>query len=163
MTTADSENHEVFRHDHRYARVASARERLRDDRGAALLEFALVLPILLAVVFGIAQFGFAFNSANDETHIANEVARYATVNENPSAKTLQEWGKSQADSNALSGQTVCISFPNGTHNIGDPVLVTVSGTINWFPILNLKATSTNVTGTAYMRLETAPSKYGAGC
>jgi Flp pilus assembly protein TadG len=163
MTTADSENHEAFRHERRYARVATARARLTGDRGGALLEFALVLPILLAVVFGIAQFGFAFNSANDETHIANEVARYATVNENPSSKTLQEWGRSQADSNALSGQTVCISFPNGTRNIGDPVLVTVSGTINWFPILRLKATSTTVTGTAYMRLETPPSKYGAGC
>jgi Flp pilus assembly protein TadG len=163
MTTAESDNRQPIPHEHRYARVATARDRLTDDRGGALLEFALVLPILLAVVFGIAQFGFAFNSANDETHIANEVARYATVNENPSSKTLQEWGKSQADSNALSGQTVCISFPNGTHNIGDPVLVTVSGSINWFPILHLKVTSTTVTGTAYMRLETAPSNYGAGC
>jgi Flp pilus assembly protein TadG len=163
MTKADSENHEAFRSEGRYARVATACDPLRDDRGGALLEFALVLPILLAVVFGIAQFGFAFNSANDETHIANEIARYATVNENPSSKSLQEWGISQADSNALSGQTVCISFPNGTHNIGDPVLVTVSGTINWFPILHLKASSTTVTGTAYMRLETAPSNYGAGC
>jgi Flp pilus assembly protein TadG len=163
MNKAKSTKHSAPRRDARPRRLAAACERATDESGGALLEFALVLPILLSVVFGIAQFGFAFNSANDETHIANDVARYATVNENPSSKTLQEWGKSQADSNALSGQTVCISFPNGTHNIGDPVLVTVSGTINWFPILHLKATSTTVTGTAYMRLETAPSNYGAGC
>jgi Flp pilus assembly protein TadG len=162
MNTAKSTHISEPRHD-RSGWVGAARDRATDEHGAALLEFALVLPILLTVVFSIAQFGFAFNSANDETHVANEVARYATVNENPSSKTLQEWGKSQADSNALSGQTVCVSFPNGTHNIGDPVLVTVSGTINWFPILHLKMTSTTVTGTAYMRLETAPTNYGAGC
>jgi Flp pilus assembly protein TadG len=74
--------------------VAAARNLAAEEQGGALLEFALVLPILLAVVFGIAQFGLAFNSANDETHIANEVARYAVVNEDPSAKgSLAEWGK----------------------------------------------------------------------
>jgi Flp pilus assembly protein TadG len=163
MITADSEKHPDLQQDGRSARIAAARVLVKEDRGAALVEFALVLPILLAVVFGIAQFGLAFNSANDETHLANEVARYATVNEDPSSKTLQEWGKSQADSKALSGQTVCIEFPNGTSNIGDPVRVTVSGKINWFPILHLKVTSTTITGSAYMRLETPPTKYVVGC
>ena len=136
-----------------------------ESRGAALVEFALVLPILLVLLFGIAQFGLAINSANDETHLANEVARYATVDENPAAaksESLQEWGKKQADSKALTGQTVCISFPNGT-GFGAPVEVKITGTINWFPVLRLKVARTVIEGKADMRLERAPSAYKAGC
>jgi Flp pilus assembly protein TadG len=143
--------------------VSVARRRAADEQGQALVEFALLLPILLLLMFGIVQFGLALNSANDETHLANEVARYATVNENPSAGTLQAWGKSQADSGALTGQTVCISFPKGTTNVGDPVEVKVTGTIKWLPILKLAAASTVVEGKADMRLEAPPSTYKAGC
>jgi hypothetical protein len=142
--------------------------RARSERGAALVELVLVLPWLLLLVVAIAKFGLAFNSENDETHLANEVARYATVNEDPSSKSLQEWGKSQADSKALSGQLVCISFPvneatKTSGQPGDPVEVVVKGTIHWLPILKLKAASTLIEGRAFMRLEASPSTYSAGC
>jgi TadE-like protein len=134
------------------------------EDGQALVEFALVLPVLLMLVFGIIQFGLALNSANDETHLANEVARYATVNEDPGgAETLQAWGLKQADQNALKSEAeLCITFPSGTE-VGDPVRVEVKSITNWLPILKLKVTRTPVTGTAYMRLEAPPTKYGAGC
>ena len=132
------------------------------ERGAALVELALILPIALLVLFGIAQFGLALNSASDETHIANEVARYATVNQNPaSSGSLQQWGKSQIDSKALTGEKVCIAFPNGKE-LGSAVEVTVKGTINWIPILKLKVSTTSVEGKAVMRLE-ATSTVEAGC
>jgi hypothetical protein len=145
----------------------------RED-GQALVELAIVLPILLALVFGIVQFALALNSANDETHLANEVARYATVNENPGCAAepcstgLAAWGKSQADSTALNAQTFCIKFPENpatktSRQIGDPVEVVVQGTISWFPVLKLEATSTNVSGKAVMRLEAAPTTYGPEC
>jgi hypothetical protein len=152
----------------RPGRLAACRARAMNAQGAALVEFALVLPWVLLVLVGIAKFGLAFNSENDETHLANEVARYATVNEDPSSKTLQTWGKSQADSKALSGQTVCISFPRnettGTSGQpGDPVEVRVSGTINWLPILKIKPLTQSIEGRAYMRLEASPSTYSEGC
>jgi Flp pilus assembly protein TadG len=143
--------------------TAVARGQMAEEHGQALVEFALLLPILLLLVFGIVQFGLALNSANDETHLANEVARYAAVNENPSAEALQKWAKSQADSKALSGQLVCISFPRGTSNIGDPVEVKVTGTMKWLPVLKLKAASTVVEGKADMRIEAPPTNYKAGC
>ena len=43
---------------------ARRKPRLRqvvDERGAGLAEFALVLPILLIMLFGIVEFGIAFN------------------------------------------------------------------------------------------------------
>ena len=144
------------------------RRAARAEEGQALVEFALILLPLLLVLFGIVQFGLAINSTNDETHIANEVARYAVVNENPGEgkETLQQWGKKQAYTNynnTLNQEgKVCISFPNGTE-IGSPVRVEVTSTTNWLPILKLSAASTELKGVAYMRLEATPSKYEAGC
>lgn len=144
--------------------VAAARSRLADQRGQALPEFALLLPIIAIVLFGIIEFGLALNSENDETHLANEVARYAIVNENPGgSEALQEWAKKQGDNNFLkSGAKICISFPEGSE-VGRPVKVEATSTINWVPALELKAASTTIRGTAYMRMEASPSAYKAGC
>jgi hypothetical protein len=152
------------------ARRRRLRAKLREDRGQALVEVALVLPILLLILFGITQFALALNSANDQTHIANEIARYATVNENPGGtESLQAWGKKQADNGEEAKGTVCISFPNGSSNPGDPVKVEFKSKIHWLPggtTVNgaLKGlTNVPITGTATMRLEQSPSKYSAGC
>jgi Flp pilus assembly protein TadG len=149
------------------------RSRATDDRGAALAEFALVLPILLILLFGMLDFGKAFNYWIDETHLANEGARWAVVNKNPGSGTLQQYIQQQADTPELrnGGASVsapleiCISFPNGTSDVGDPVHVTASATYNWLPFLGsrLGITQTTITGSATMRLEAVPTSYGAGC
>jgi len=46
----------------------------------ALIEFALVLPFLLLIIFGMVDLGKAVSYWNDETHLANQAARYAAVN-----------------------------------------------------------------------------------
>ncbi|MCW3068041.1 MAG: pilus assembly protein [Solirubrobacterales bacterium] len=134
------------------------------EQGQALVEFALVLPLLLLVLFGIAQFGLAYNVTNDDTHLANEIARFAAVNENPgegSSQTLQSWGKAQADQYALQhGATICISFPNGSE-IGAPVRVEMRNAVKWLPIV--PGAEMTVSGVAYMRIEGPPSRYSAGC
>jgi Flp pilus assembly protein TadG len=149
------------------------RRRLTDERGAALVEFALVLPILLILLFGMLDFGKAFNYWIDETHLANEGARWAVVNKNPGSGSLQQYIQQQADTPELrnGGASVsapleiCISFPNGSSNVGDPVHVTASATYNWMPFLGsrLGITQTTITGSATMRLEAAPTNYAAGC
>jgi Flp pilus assembly protein TadG len=164
MTTSPPKHFQAPQPQRRSGRLAVIRAQAAEQHGTALVEFALVLPLLLAILFGIAQFGLAINSMNDETHLANEVARYATVNENPaSTGTLQEWAKRQVDSNALGGQKVCIIFPSGAE-IGKPVEVTVKGTINFFPILKLKPLERAIEGKAVMRLEATPTaNVTSGC
>src|SRR4051812_37982861 len=111
-------------------RGASKRvRRLRDDRGTALVEFALVLPILLTLVLGILDFGKALNYWIDETHLANEAARWAVVNANPGSpsQSLQAYVRGQADTAELrAGAQVCILNPDGRgYLVGNAVQVKV--------------------------------------
>jgi Flp pilus assembly protein TadG len=54
--------------------------RLRKERGTALAELAVVMPVLLVLLLGMLDFGKAFNEWINETHLANEGARLAAVN-----------------------------------------------------------------------------------
>jgi Flp pilus assembly protein TadG len=49
------------------------------ERGQALVEFVVILPVFLLIVFAVFEFGRAFNYWIDATHLANEGARYAAV------------------------------------------------------------------------------------
>jgi Flp pilus assembly pilin Flp len=51
----------------------------RDQDGAAAVEFALLLPLLVLLLFGLIQFGIAFNTKIQATNAAREGARMAVV------------------------------------------------------------------------------------
>lgn len=51
----------------------------RDQRGAAMVEFAIVAPVLLLFVFGIIEYGRYFFLYNNLTNAAREGARLAAV------------------------------------------------------------------------------------
>jgi Flp pilus assembly protein TadG len=53
--------------------------RLKSERGAELIEFALVFPLLLLVVLGIVDFGFLFQRMEVVTNAAREGARIAVL------------------------------------------------------------------------------------
>ena len=51
----------------------------RDQDGAPAVEFALLLPLLVLLLFGLIQFGIAFNTKIQATNAAREGARMAVV------------------------------------------------------------------------------------
>ncbi|HEU4937597.1 MAG TPA: TadE family protein [Vicinamibacterales bacterium] len=53
--------------------------RCRSEEGANLVEFALVLPLLLLVMLGIAEMGFMFQRYEVVTNAAREGARLAVL------------------------------------------------------------------------------------
>ncbi len=53
--------------------------RKTSDRGTAAVEFALVLPVLLLIVFGIIDFGRALNAQISLTGAAREGVRLAAL------------------------------------------------------------------------------------
>jgi Flp pilus assembly protein TadG len=152
---------------------------MRSERGQSVVEFALVLPVLLIVVVGILTFGRIMNYSEQATHLANEAVRYVAVNDPPTTTgTLGQWVRSQITSNELQNgggaiqgpPTVCLSFPNGTSNPGDPVEVEMSFKFNWLhfslgKIFKVDTITTTVTENATMRIEASPTSpfFAAGC
>ena len=59
--------------------TTTCRSRLLSEEGGQLVEFALVLPMLLLVVLGIAEFGFIFQRYEVLTNAAREGARIAVL------------------------------------------------------------------------------------
>lgn len=57
------------------------------DDGAALVEFALVAPVLVLVLFGLVEFGMALNDYQSIRNGAREGARQAVVQQYGSAGT----------------------------------------------------------------------------
>lgn len=51
----------------------------KGDRGAALVEFAVVVPLLFALVFGVVDFGFSLSNLNSLRQGTREAGRRAVV------------------------------------------------------------------------------------
>jgi Flp pilus assembly protein TadG len=145
-----------------------------------MVEFALVAPILLLILFAIIDFSRAMNYLNDETNLANVGARYATVigdqTSNPTCAncpspptgctpgnaslTMYAYLQCQAqiDSSVLAnGMTVCItdSTTNDSYAAGDALQVSIAYPYKFIPIVS-SATKT-LTSSATMMLEAAAS------
>lgn len=73
------------------------------DRGAAAVEFALLLPVLLLIVFGIIDFGRALNAQITLTQAAREGARLAALGQ-PNVVS-----RTQAAATGLSPVTVSVT------------------------------------------------------
>lgn len=93
------------------------------EDGAALVEFSLVLPVLLALMLGIVTTGIALNRTNSLNNSAREAARYgATL----PADNIVQWldlvaGVAQNSAtgdldDGVDGRTICVAYvyPNGT-------------------------------------------------
>ena len=110
----------------------------KSEGGAALIEFALVVPILITLVMGIIEFGWIFNGYITLTGAAREGARLAVINEEE-----QLIRKAVIDhATIFSEQNLIITFDPELDNTspGNETKVTVSGQlpliIGFFPIDN---------------------------
>lgn len=132
--------------------MRTIRHRLLDQRGQAAVEFALVLPLLLLVLFAVVEFSRAYNAYNDLNQMAADGARFAAVGRFPGGAQLIT---DEADTNVARGANVSLSYPGGTCAVGNSVTVTASAPITLAAILNVA--TVNLKGTATMRVERCPS------
>lgn len=79
----------------------------RGERGAAIVEMALVLPLLLALLMGILVYGQYFMLAHNVQQAANDGARASIIGLDP------------ADRRGIAGRAVARSLRaiDGTHSI----------------------------------------------
>jgi Flp pilus assembly protein TadG len=61
------------------------RERLREQRGASAVEFAFIVPLLIVLVLGIAEFGRAFQVQGTLSAAAREGVRAMALQNDPVA------------------------------------------------------------------------------
>lgn len=114
------------------------------ESGAAALEFALVVPILLLLVMGIIEFGFMFQAQLALTHAAREGARLASVDQFDAAQVVnQAFPVTPAIATSPSPPSAAAS--------GDPISVTLTYAYEW-QVLPFPGAVT-LTGTAVMRKE----------
>jgi Flp pilus assembly pilin Flp len=144
----------------------------RDERGTALVEFALIAPLLFLLLFGIIDFGRALNYYNQVTQLAGQGARAAVVNRNPdgtaitSGSSLQQQLATQytAQPELKNGIVVCIVGPLPT-KVGDPVTVKVSYQFHFLPLVGLAGQALgglNLSATETQRAEVVPPAYATG-
>ncbi len=122
----------------------------RGERGAAAVEFALVVPLLLLLVMGIAEFGRAYNISTILTGAAREGARTMALQNSASAAR-------SAAQNAATGLHVSTSqiavTPSScpTVSTGSTTLVQVSITYPMTFVSGLFGSGVTLHGTGVMR------------
>jgi Flp pilus assembly protein TadG len=103
------------------------------DRGASLVEFALVAPFLLLLILGMVEFGWLFAQNLDVRHGAREAARLAAVNF-PEGPPPNSGSRSATNTDALVAE-ICsrMQTPENAEltitsvgDVGDPATVTVN-------------------------------------
>lgn len=99
----------------------------KNEKGASAVEFALILPILIILIFGVFEFAIAFNNYITITHAAREGVRKAAVDLfNPD---LKDYIKEMAFPLALTDDDIVIGFEGDEADpppIGDPVSVEIT-------------------------------------
>ena len=95
------------------------------ERGAALVEFALILPLLVMIVFGSLTAGLAYQEKQDLLQIAREGARYgATLPSGTTgwATTIQSLVQNRSSEGIATGD-ICVALVTGS----DGTLAGVAG------------------------------------
>ncbi|MGB9185466.1 MAG: TadE/TadG family type IV pilus assembly protein [Solirubrobacteraceae bacterium] len=134
------------------------RGRLREERGQAIVEFAVVLPVLIMIILGILYFGRYEDYTNQETQLAEMGVRWAAVDNNPGAPgLLKDYIQSQAQPELQAGSSdvtkakVFIYYPSGSGGLGNPVRVCVVTKVSFPTPVTLIAPT--IAQAATMRIE----------
>jgi len=99
----------------------------RHDRGAAAVEFALILPLLVLLIFGIVEFGRAYNVQISITNAAREGARVMAVHNDPAMARSAASAAAPAVTPAIAPGNVTVSPANCV--AGATVTVTIRYTV----------------------------------
>ncbi len=124
-----------------HARPPSNKRSRKASRGQSLVEFAMVLPILLILIFGIIEFGMGLRSYISLTNATREGARFAAVGNAPGAYPTDCTGSVATTvvgrvCVAVEGldladfTNVSVSYPNGS-SPGNDVRVQADYTYNF--------------------------------
>jgi Flp pilus assembly protein TadG len=128
----------------------------QERRGAAVVEFAIIVPLLFMLVFGIIEFGRMMMVQQVATNAAREGARKAVLH----GMTASEVNKTIDDymsNSSITGYTRQVSPDPATAEAGTAMKVTVSvpyANVSWLPIETVQWLKGKIlTASAEMRKE----------
>lgn len=142
------------------------RRRLRGESGQAVVEFALVVPLICLLIVAIFHFGKVMNYWLDLNHVASEGARKAAVNTFASDGEYDTYLRDRLETTELrtggtssiaNPATIAVCLTEGT-SVGDPVTVQVDADYS----LPFIGTTITLRGSATMRMEQAADFAGTG-
>ena len=114
-------------------------ERAHGDRGAVLVEFAMVLPILAMLLFGLLSAGIAWNQNLALASAARSGGRYAATLPTTNYTSLNDYLDAiatrvigSADGNlatTVAGRSICVAYvhPDGTETLDQNTSRTETG------------------------------------
>jgi Flp pilus assembly protein TadG len=143
--------------------VDQSRKRARGDRGAAAVEFALVVPLLFALVFGMIDFGWAINRYTVLNNATREGVRLASLGADSSeitASVTDSLSDAGLDAAAVVVDLRCEKPAGGAcgswadHASGGTAIITVRYSTDWLtPTGQAFSDQLNISKTSRMRIE----------
>ena len=89
----------------------------RDERGAAVVELAIALPVLVSVIFGVFQLAMLYQANAGMQHALGEGARHATLFDPSTANKVPE---SMTVKNKISQKL--FGAADGTFTVANPTI-----------------------------------------
>lgn len=131
--------------------------RKRNEHGAALVEFAILAPLLILLLFGIVEFGYTMGQLNDVRHGAREAARLAAVN----AGSVNAMATTACNSMSISGGVFTFTDGGTTGNEAAVNLTASRISLTGLPFISSFLPST-LTDTVTIRLEQDSTNWNSG-
>ena len=120
-----------------------ATARINNQNGASMVEFAIVLPVLLLLIFGMIEFSVMLYDKAMLTNASREGARLGILYDYPTRITTAEMNNTvdnylQNHLISLGGASTWSTSVSGTCTAaGDPITVTVTYDYNFLVLPNL--------------------------
>lgn len=133
----------------------------RNQKGASAVEFAIIAPLFISLVFAVVEFGLIVYTRGMMTHASREGARYGVVYCTP-RRTQDEIRTKVRESLDLVGLTssATVDVVGAAGASGAPLTVTVNYTYEFFALpknvsnfCGGKMGNLDMTATAEMRME----------
>lgn len=117
----------------------------QSEKGAAAVEFALVVPLLLLLLIGMLEFGRVYNAQIELSGAAREGARTMAVHNDPAAARTATRQSAPALNPAIADSQIAITSG------GTPCTVTVTATYPLTFLTGLFGSSITLTGKSTMQ------------
>jgi Flp pilus assembly protein TadG len=124
---------------------------MKSERGQSVVEFALVLPLLIVMLFAIVDISRVFHASLTLDHAGREAARAASVHQE--ADEVRQTAVENASSISLAPASVSINPPSDRVT-GDNVEVTIKYNVSFLtPLIENITGPIELSNTTVMRIE----------